>query len=317
MALAPRPTYPPLPATEDPRRQSSGSAPVRPNEEPYVGRVVLGRYLVEAPLETGWARATYSGVDVVRDCSVLVQRAFGPTPEPNAGAAALRGLGVAPLLGFANAVGGLVSVFESRGRQSLARRAAGGGVPLETCLSVAVDVASGLAAAHAQGLAHGGLRAEDIWLHAGRHRIGAEVLGFGMQPAPDQEWETNSGVFTRREGLGGPAGEGDMAQFGRLLLWLMQRSITTTRAEATGRSESWWGWEALCGIADRCVSPAAPNARTVRRALRWIETRHHALRGEGTGQGSEASQPVVRGATPPPRRQRQEPKPRAKVIVET
>jgi Tol biopolymer transport system component len=146
----------------------------------------LGPYQVEAKLGEGGMGEVYKARDTRLDRSVAIKvLPAGLSADPDRRArferearaiAALSHPHICTLHDIGNYEGGMFLVMELLDGETLAARLRKGPLPVDQVLTVAAQIADGLAAAHRQGVIHRDLKPGNVLLT----RSGAKLLDFGL-----------------------------------------------------------------------------------------------------------------------------------------
>lgn len=203
-----RPTPPPSEEnyawehTLTPWVQAEGSADMDPSElHTLVGRVVGGKYRIEALIGRGGMGAVYRAVNEPIRKAVALKILYRGFDQHDAEPRFLREARVASSLGHPNIVevfdlghlddGKPFQVMELLEGVSLAGRIEKeGALPEAEVIAIAEQILSALAAAHARGIIHRDLKPENIFLVERRGRMVAKLLDFGVSKSLTEHTST-------------------------------------------------------------------------------------------------------------------------------
>lgn len=178
--------------------------------DPLVGRVLAGRYRVEALISEGGMGRVYRAVQVALDRSVAIKTVLPHLAASPAivsrfmaearTASRLNHPGIVQIYDFgqlAAAEGGdLFLVMELLSGRDLASELAAGPMPLGRAHSILTQVLAALGEAHAQGVTHRDAKPENIYLERGKsgeERI--KIIDFGIAKAHGAQRVTSVGHF--------------------------------------------------------------------------------------------------------------------------
>ncbi|MDP3274394.1 MAG: serine/threonine-protein kinase [Deltaproteobacteria bacterium] len=169
----------------------------RGRRDPWIGRELAGRYLVEEVLGEGAIGVVYLARHHALGSSVAVKRLHGPwarLPEYRARflrearlLAQLRHPNVVSVLDYGEEDGAPYLVMEKLEGDTLRAKMSAGLIPMERVLEISEEILSVLAVMHVTGIVHRDLKPENVMLSQtadGKEHV--KVYDFGLAYADDQ-----------------------------------------------------------------------------------------------------------------------------------
>jgi serine/threonine-protein kinase len=244
---------------------------------PTVGSIVAGKYRIEAPLGEGGMGAVFRAHHELMDKTVALKW-LHPRLWDHAEAkerflrearivARIRHPNVVEVFDICAEPDGLFMVMELLEGDSLEQLLHAGTLPIPRALQLVLDAMHGVAAAHARGVIHRDIKAENIFIarSASGHEL-AKILDFGISklaPEGDGEQMTKTGAtmgtpaymsFEHISGARDVDERTDVYSFGVLLYRLLTHELP-------------YGSDSFANVAVRLATTRAPAPKLVRPEL--------------------------------------------------